>query len=352
MAIGLVFGVIAIGTLLYKVVKRRPFRSWGFTVLASTGAFVLGIGMLGVNAPLATPLPATPPLAWPLPPTPLPFVTYTARTEGFPFFYTGAVYFELEMRRGESASVLTREVPPFGVETYKNWGIVVLDPDGNEVASDRGDSTRYEVGFIAKSAGFYTAKVWNAGYPRPEVEIRLEPRGWRYTGNNGHGSTCALVSPTTTPTSTATPTPTPPPTPAPTATHTPTPTPPPTPTPTATHTPTPTPTPTSTTFKVGISLWPVFGEGASVVFERQLERGQVVTGWIRWLGDTRVVYNWRLAVYGPGGNEVLSWSGTDLRHDFHFTASQWGTYEIKVLKRDYLPREAEMFIEPSGWKLR
>jgi len=62
-----------------------------------------------------------------------------------------------------------------------------------------------------------------------------------------------------------------------------------------------------------------------------------------------IVYDWTITAYDEQDNVVFTWSGTELSHDFSFTAPQAGIYTIEILKRDYLARCATMTIEPTEW---
>lgn len=104
-------------------------------------------------------------------------------------------------------------------------------------------------------------------------------------------------------------------------------------------------------FEVDYSFWPVTS-GAYVEFERYLNAGEEVTGFVHWLETYGISYDWSFAVYDQYDNVVLTWSGTDLRYDFSFTASQAGIYTLEVLKRDYLARYARMEIQPPDWTQR
>jgi len=106
-------------------------------------------------------------------------------------------------------------------------------------------------------------------------------------------------------------------------------------------------------FEVDYSFWPAT-RGATVEFERYLNAGERVSGSIEWgkdlLGElSDIVYDWTITAYDQHTNVVFSCNGTDLSHDFSFTASQSGSYRIEILKRDYLSRCAKMTIEPADW---
>lgn len=104
-------------------------------------------------------------------------------------------------------------------------------------------------------------------------------------------------------------------------------------------------------FEVGYSFWPLT-RGAVAEFERFLSAGEEVAGWVQWLGSSAIVWDWSFTAYDPHSNAVLTWSGTDLRYDFSFTASPAGVYKIEILKRDYMARCARMEIQPSDWTER
>jgi len=104
-------------------------------------------------------------------------------------------------------------------------------------------------------------------------------------------------------------------------------------------------------FEVGHSAWPVT-RGASVEFQRQLEAGEIVAGSVEWLKDYRIAYDWDLNIYGPEGDPVPSWSGTNRAFSFSFIAARTGLYRIEILKRDYMPRCARLTVNPTDWELK
>lgn len=101
-------------------------------------------------------------------------------------------------------------------------------------------------------------------------------------------------------------------------------------------------------FEVGYSTWPLT-IGAYTDFESFLNAGQSVSGTVEWHGSTAITYDWGIYVYEPDDDIAFSWSGKALSHDFGFTASESGTYTIRILKRDYYPRVANMEVTPSNW---
>lgn len=108
-------------------------------------------------------------------------------------------------------------------------------------------------------------------------------------------------------------------------------------------------------FELDYSFWPLT-RGAWIEFERHLEAEQKVSGSVEWLADRgraeesyRIVWDWSLYVYAPDGSMALSWSGTDLEHNFTFTATEPGRYKVEILKRDYLARCARLTIDPPDW---
>ena len=107
--------------------------------------------------------------------------------------------------------------------------------------------------------------------------------------------------------------------------------------------------------EVDYSFWPAT-RGASAAFEGQLGAGEVVSGSLQWLkaagGNPRMIYDWSLYIYGPEGDTVYSWSGTDLRHDFSFAPTKAGTHKLEILKRDYVARCARLTMAPPGWRIR
>ncbi len=107
---------------------------------------------------------------------------------GFPFVYDGKLYFEGEMSTGETINVTVRQTAPFAPEVYREWGILISDPEGKTVASiTEEESISCSVSHTAKSDGIYTITIWNSGYAF-NAEIQFEPKDWSYIDNNGWGS--------------------------------------------------------------------------------------------------------------------------------------------------------------------
>ncbi|GAI87274.1 unnamed protein product, partial [marine sediment metagenome] len=109
-------------------------------------------------------------------------------------------------------------------------------------------------------------------------------------------------------------------------------------------------------FEVDYSFWSPLTRGATVEFERYLNAGQKVSGLVEWLADRgwaeenyQIVWDWSLYIYAPDGSTALSWSGTDLQHNFSFMATTPGIYKVEILKRDYLARCARLTIDPPDW---
>jgi predicted transglutaminase-like cysteine proteinase len=102
-------------------------------------------------------------------------------------------------------------------------------------------------------------------------------------------------------------------------------------------------------FNVWHSLWP-FLPCASVKLEHQFKVDDRIEGTIEWLGADRVILDWSLNVYGPGGDLVLTWDGNDMKHDFVLRAAKPGAYRLEIVKRDYAPRNVRLILNPSGWK--
>jgi len=102
-------------------------------------------------------------------------------------------------------------------------------------------------------------------------------------------------------------------------------------------------------FNLWHSLWP-FLPCASVNLERQLRMGDRVEGAIEWLGTEKIIVDWTFNIYGPDSEVVLTWSGSDFKHDFAFRAAIAGVYRLEAIKRDYAPRNVRIILSPSGWK--
>jgi len=112
---------------------------------------------------------------------------FKAHLTGYPLFYTGAVFFEGEMSRGDTMRVIVRELPPGDQSIWRKWSVAVYDPSGHEIDDAPLNLALYDLSFTTELDGFYRVKVWNSGYPF-DVEVRLQPPVWNYAGNNGHGS--------------------------------------------------------------------------------------------------------------------------------------------------------------------
>ena len=113
---------------------------------------------------------------------------FKAFLAGYPLFYTGKLYFEAEMSTGDTINITVRQMPPYAPEVYREWGVLISDPEGKTVESiTERESTSCSLRHTAKSDGFYTITIWNSGYEF-DAEIQFEPKEWNYIGNNGHGS--------------------------------------------------------------------------------------------------------------------------------------------------------------------
>jgi len=101
-------------------------------------------------------------------------------------------------------------------------------------------------------------------------------------------------------------------------------------------------------FEVDNSLYPLT-RGAWVTFERYLNVGEKVSASVNWLADYAIVNSWSFTVYDRSDNSVFNWSGTDLEHEFDFTAKTSGIYKIVIFKRDALARYTRFTIDPPDW---
>jgi hypothetical protein len=101
-------------------------------------------------------------------------------------------------------------------------------------------------------------------------------------------------------------------------------------------------------FEVGNSLYPK-SRGASKGFQRYLSSGERVTGSLEWKESYAVHYKWSLYIYAPDGTVALEWNGADLKHKFHFTPTESGTYKLEILKRDFRGRVLRLTIDPPDW---
>jgi len=102
-------------------------------------------------------------------------------------------------------------------------------------------------------------------------------------------------------------------------------------------------------FQVSASLVP----GSSAQLKGSLKSGQKVTATLERIQEGDTTYAWSVNVYDILDDNVFSWSGSDLKHDFTFTAPLDGTYRIEVTKKDldlYM-RYARLTIDPPDWTL-
>jgi len=107
---------------------------------------------------------------------------------GLPLFYTGKLYFKGEMSTGDTINISVRQIPPYDNKVWRNWGVLISDPQEKTVASiTEKELTSCSLSHTAKSDGFYTITIWNSGY-KFNAEVQFEPKEWNYIGNNGHGS--------------------------------------------------------------------------------------------------------------------------------------------------------------------
>ncbi len=102
-------------------------------------------------------------------------------------------------------------------------------------------------------------------------------------------------------------------------------------------------------FNLWHSFWP-FLPCSSVNLERQLKIDDKVEGTIEWLGTDRIILDWSLNIYGPGGDIVLTWSGNDTKHNFILSVATPGIYRLELIKRDYSPRNVRLTLNPPDWK--
>ncbi len=100
--------------------------------------------------------------------------------------------------------------------------------------------------------------------------------------------------------------------------------------------------------EVGNSLYPK-SRGASKGFQRYLSSGEEVTGSLEWKESYAVPYKWSLYIYAPDGTLALEWNGADLKHQFHFTPTESGTYKFEILKRNFRSRGMRLTIDPPDW---
>jgi hypothetical protein len=97
------------------------------------------------------------------------------------------------------------------------------------------------------------------------------------------------------------------------------------------------------------SFWPLF-PCASGKLERQIQSGEKIEGNVMWLGSDKIVLDWSLNIYGPQNNVLLTWKGSDIKHEFSLLATSSGTYRLEIVKRDYSPRNVRLIVDPPGWK--
>jgi len=100
--------------------------------------------------------------------------------DGYPLFYTGALYFERELRSGDTVNITVRQTPPYASSAWRNWGFSLRDPKGQRVGgiSER-EAISGSFSYTAVSDGIYTIRLWNSGYPFT-AEVQFEPIEWVY----------------------------------------------------------------------------------------------------------------------------------------------------------------------------
>ncbi|MFH0769123.1 MAG: hypothetical protein V1932_06120 [Chloroflexota bacterium] len=101
-------------------------------------------------------------------------------------------------------------------------------------------------------------------------------------------------------------------------------------------------------FEVGNSVYPL-SRGAFKGFQRYLNSGEQVRGYLEWKESYAIHYKWSLTVYAPDDSPVLNWDGTDLKYNFSFVAVVDGIYKIEIVKRDSPSRGARLTIDPPDW---
>lgn len=98
---------------------------------------------------------------------------------GWPGLYSGIVYLSQYLESGEIVSGSVIEIPPGDTSIWKDWGIKVLDPQGNIIINKGGSELHYDFSFWAEQSGFYQIEIWNSGYSKI-VELQVEPSGWEF----------------------------------------------------------------------------------------------------------------------------------------------------------------------------
>ncbi len=100
---------------------------------------------------------------------------------------------------------------------------------------------------------------------------------------------------------------------------------------------------------------PGAGSSYAVSYQKQLEAGQEVDGFVELSGERQGAdqfASWDFQVYGAANEILLEWEGNILstqHHDFSFTASSAGVYRIKVSHISKYSKNLVIEIKPPGW---
>ncbi|MFC1938542.1 hypothetical protein ACFLWM_00055 [Chloroflexota bacterium] len=102
-------------------------------------------------------------------------------------------------------------------------------------------------------------------------------------------------------------------------------------------------------------IMPTGISGSAVTFTNDLERGEIIEGFVELTGEYRGQdwsFDWTFEIISPEGRKIDYWEGhwvKDNHHDFMFKAQYNGTYKIRVRHNSLTDKDLLIKIEPKGW---
>jgi hypothetical protein len=100
---------------------------------------------------------------------------------------------------------------------------------------------------------------------------------------------------------------------------------------------------------------PGAGSSYAVSYQKQLEAGQEVDGFVELSGEYHSgdqFASWRFEVYGAANEKLHDWEGNILssqHHDFSFIATKAGRYTIQVSHVSRYSKNLVIEVKPPGW---
>ncbi len=103
-------------------------------------------------------------------------------------------------------------------------------------------------------------------------------------------------------------------------------------------------------------IMPTGISGSAVVYTNDLERGEIIEGFVELTGEYRGQdwsFDWTFEIIGPEGRKIDYWEGhwvKDNHHNFSFKAQYSGTYRIRVRHNSLTDKDLLIKIIPMGWQ--